>query len=192
MRRNGCFTFLIALFIICGILTLIAFLFGGDSLSTNNAESTSSNNSEIKALIDVNKFARITSEELINLMGDPEEIEDMNYKSPNGNTYPTKTYYYNENKYQFLVIDNSVVRMNIFSEKYNDKDGRSFEFKDEESIFALFSIKTSKNIEKIKDTNYALRYHLVSDKIAEVWVPLMDKQKGIFDEIKITYNLNYF
>ncbi|MDQ4680750.1 hypothetical protein, partial [Stenotrophomonas maltophilia group sp. RNC7] len=129
--------------------------------------SSSANIEPYEVLVDVNQFSRISSEELIEKMGEPNRKEDWNNSTDRGNFLIT-IYYYDD--YEFFIADDSVVRMNILSEQYNDINGDGIKFYSEESIFQMLNIPIDYNkIKKIADTGYALRYSPVSDKVAEVW-----------------------
>lgn len=157
----------------------------------NNSKSDGTS-SKIGILVDVNQFARITPETLVSTMGEPDTKENWNYQTSKG-TFPVTTYFYGAGEYEFLVIDNSVVRMTIHSAKYNNKDAKSIKFTTEASILDMLNINSNdERIKKTVDTGAALRFSPVSDNVADVWCSLMDKENKTIDEIKITYNLNYF
>ena len=144
-------------------------------------------------IIDANQFSRITPEKLFSIIGNPSDTDKWNYKSSNGTTYKATTYTYDKKVcYEFLVIDNTVVRFTFNSEKYNDPNGKSVKFNDKNDLLPMFGITPSSEIKNISDTGVALRYQLVSDKIADFWVVGIDKENKSFDTVKITYNLNYF
>ena len=144
-------------------------------------------------IVDANQFSRITPEKLFSIMGSPSSTDKWNYKSLNGTTYDAITYTFDKKVcYEFLVIDNSVVRFTFNSEKYNDSNGKSIKFNDQNDLLLMFGITPSNDIKKIADTGSSLRYQLVSDKITEFWVVDIDKENKSFDTVKITYNLNYF
>lgn len=137
---------------------------------------------EVTEIMDANKFSRITAEELVKAMGDPESIEDWNYKF-GSKTYPAKTYIYDSGKIEFMLIDNSVIRLTYYS-------GNKEQFNNERDIFKMFNIVLSSNMKKVSDTGVALRYQMISDKIADIWITGIDKKT--FDVVKVTYNLKYF
>lgn len=56
--------------------------------------------------------------------------------------------------------------------------------------YLTFGVTISDGLKKTVDNGFALRYSPVSDKIADIWIPIINNNE--FDEIKITYNLNYF
>jgi len=140
----------------------------------------SSNN--VDPVLDVTQFFRITSEQLIDLIGEPKEVDKWNYEKADGNVYPITSYYYDIlGECEFLVIDNKVARLNINNE---------MQFKNEKDIFRMFGIVITDNIKKVADTGYALRYSPVSDKVADLWITNINDKK--FDNVKITYDLRYF
>lgn len=143
-------------------------------------------------IIDVNQFSRISSSELKTIMGVPEKIEGYSGISPKTKgKIKGKVYVYQNGKYDFILFDDKVVRMNIYSDKYKDKTKQPIAFRNEDDIFNLLGITPSKNIKKVTDNGYVLRYQLVSDKIADVWIVDVDKENKTFNNAKITYDLNY-
>ena len=170
---------------------LIFTLLGCGSASTTKESTYKDVVTEV--IIGANQFSRITPEDLISIMGKTSDIDKWNYTSPNGQVYEATTYTYNNGVcYEFIVIDNSVVRFTFHSEKYNGVNGKSIKFNDTNDLLPMFGITPSNSIKKVADTGVALKYHLVSDKIAEFWVVDIDKANKSFDTAKITYNLNYF
>lgn len=144
-------------------------------------------------IIDVGQFSKITSVELNKIMGKPEDIEEWNYDT-GVDTFPAITYSYKLNnfRYEFLEIDKKIVRLTIYSSKYNDKNGDSFKYKDEKELFSMFGLKKTKNTVKVADTNSALRYQPVSDTVYDYWIPILDSNKKTFDIAKFTYDKTYF
>ncbi|MCF6466344.1 hypothetical protein [Clostridium sp. Cult2] len=140
--------------------------------------------------IDVNQFSRISSKELIEIMGEPNSKDDWNNLTDRGEFLIE---IYNYDGYAFFIADDSVVRMNIYSEKYYDFDGKGIEFSSEESIFHMLNIPVDYDrIKRTENTGYALRYSPVSDKVAEIWCIGIDEEESSIEEIKVTFNLNYF
>lgn len=170
--------------LVFGFLFLFGLIFGITQMIQNPEKYSTTNNNEessVKTLIDSSQFSRISISELIEIMEEPDNIEKWNYKSPNGNEYDAITYSYGD--YEFLIIDGSVVRFNFYGKQT---------FKTENDLFSLFGIKPSENIKKVVDNNLTLKYHLVSNKIAEFLITNINKENKSFDTVKITYNLNYF
>lgn len=158
----------------------------GESDSTVNGEESTLN--EDLVYIDVNQFSRINSQELIEIMGEPKSIEDWNNKTDLGE-FLINIYEYDG--FNFFVADDSIVRMNIYSDKYYNLDGEGIKFESEEDIFHMLNIPVDYDkIKRTGDTGYALRYSPVSDKVVDVWC--IGIEENTIEEIKVTFNLNYF
>lgn len=161
-----------SIFLLIVVLCIAAY---GCSTSANN-------NSNVETVIDVTQYFRINPEKLIELLGKPKEIEEIKFDSPNGNTYPMTIYYYDTiGESEFVIIDNAVVRLNIYKE---------MQYNSERDIFKMLGITTSDSTKKIADTGVALRYSPVSDNVADLWITNISDKK--FDTIKVTYDLRYF
>ena len=105
----------------------------------------------------------------------------------------TFSYDKNNNHYEFIVTDNSVVRLNIYSNKYWNGIGENFKYSgNKQNMCKLFNIELSDNAKLTADTNYAYRISPVNDKIADFWVQDINTSSKTFGVAKITYNLNYF
>ena len=178
-KGRGCLMFIIAIFLIVGIGGIIIQK-SGITVNTNT-----------KIILDAKQFSNIAVAELENIMGAPESVEDWT-QTVNEQSFPAKTYRYENGRYEFVVIEDKVVRLNIYSPKYNDVNAEDFTYKKESDIFAMFGIKKGNDTTKIADTGNALRYQLVSDEINEVWIPSVDEANKTFSLIKITYNQMYF
>lgn len=178
--------------VIIGFLIFLMFgVIGAVSSINGTSEKNISEKEEFSPIIvDVNQFAKISSEELIKIFGEPTEKEKINYSSPNGKKYKTTYYRYNKEGYcfEFLLIDNKVVRFNLITDYFETKE--PIKYKNEKDIFNMFGISPNENLSKIADTGSALRYSPVSDKVGEVWIPMIENQS--MNLIKITFDLNYF
>lgn len=135
---------------------------------------------EIDQIIDVTQFSRITQEELVSIMGEPDSKEEWVFKRTETESYDTTSYYYDNEKFEFMVIDGKVVRFT-----YN---GKPNEYDSEKELFELFNIKTDTGIAKVAETPAAIRFQKVSDKIDDFWVSL-GKESVIY---KLTYDNGYF
>lgn len=133
-------------------------------------------------VLDVTQFNKISKEELIEIMGEPADVEDWNFNSANGNSYPVTTYYFGDAmEYEFHVIDDVVVRLNIL---------REMKFSSEKGLLRELGVTNFEKTRKIADTGFALRFSPVSEEVAEIWITNIDDKK--FDNTKITYDLKYF
>jgi len=169
------------------ILTLIILVL----LSACSSGNTSSDKS-IEPIIDATQFSKINSAQLVGIMGEPEKIQDFEWSVPKTNqSIVGKLYIYEKNKFEFILFDDIVTRLNIYSGQYWGYDNSTLNFEEKDDIFPLFGIEHSHNkIKKVADTNFALRYSPVSDKIDDVWIQeIEDKTFGI---AKFTYDSTYF
>lgn len=179
-----------SIFIILLVFSILLIGCDGQNNSDDVVSGEENHIGEDLIYIDVNQFSRISSEELIGIMGEPNSREDWNNSTDRGK-FLIEIYEYDG--YDFFIADDSVVRMNIYSERYYNLDGEGIEFSSEESIFDMLNIPVDYDkIKRTEDTGYALRYSPVSDKVAEVWCIGIDEEGGSIEEIKVTFNLNYF
>lgn len=171
-----------------------AFITGNNALKNSNKDEvvqTKSAVEEKELIIDATQFNRINSAKLVDILGEPESIEDYPWSVPStGESIVGKLYVYENNKFEFVLFDDQVVRLNVYSGTYWGYDDTTLSFQNENDLFSMFGIKPNTHLKKIEDTNYALRFSPVSDSVADFWV--IDIQNGTFGEARITYNLNYY
>lgn len=139
-------------------------------------------NTPPEVVFDTMKFSNITPEQLIEIMGKPESIDKWTYKGPQGN-FPAKSYLYGDSKFEFLVIDNAVVRLT-----YN----ADINYRSKSDILPMFGITDTSIMTKVADTGVALRYNSSSDHISDFWVYSMDDGANLIKGLKVTYNPKYF
>lgn len=169
------------------LMTIIGFFIGDTEEKVINNNETD----KVDKLIDANQFSRISAEELVDIMGEPNSIEDYEWRVPKtGESIVGKLYIYEDNKYEFILFDNQLVRLNVYSGSFMWNSEEKFTFENEESIFKMFNISPNEHLKKVVDNNLTLRYTPVSDKVAEVWIQEIENNQ--FEIAKITYNLNYF
>ena len=97
----------------------------------------------------------------------------------------------NSNHYEFIIADNSVVRLSIYSNSYWNNTGDRFPINDKkENIYKSYNISLGDNVKKVTDNNFTYTLSPVNDKIAEFDV--QDISSDTYGLVKITYNLNYF
>lgn len=181
-----CFVFLFLCFIIS-----ISPKFKLENTSTTKAEASTN----INVIEDVSKFSRISPKELTDLLGDPVDTENWTNKTSKGNfDVTTMSYDLNENHYEFIVADDAVVRLTIYSNDYWNNQGERFSYEgvEKEQLPELFSITLSNNAKVNTDNNFTYKMSPVSDKVAIFDVQDIDTSTKTFGFVKITYNLNYF
>ena len=155
-------------------------------ITTNEIEEI---NPEIKEIVDSKKFALVSSEKLIGLMGQPKDVEEWNFTTSKG-TFPAKTYSYDtEYHYEFLVIDNKVVRMNCYSLKYWNGNGESIKYTSKNDIPRIFGVTEEMGVPS--DTGYAIRWSNLTGSIKDFWVINVDDTAKTIDGVKVTYDELY-
>ncbi|MFF2179421.1 hypothetical protein ACFVT8_23660 [Lysinibacillus sp. NPDC058147] len=170
------------------ILTLFFLVILSACSSENSSESS---DKSIEPIINATQFSKINSAQLVEIMGKPEKVENYEWLVPKTKqSIVGKLYIYEKNKFEFLLFDDVVTRLNVYSGQYWGYDDSTMNFEKKDDIFPLFGIEPNKQLKKVADTNYALRYSPVSDKIDDVWIQeIEDKNFGI---AKFTYDSNYF
>ncbi|MDD4689338.1 MAG: hypothetical protein PHE51_06290 [Eubacteriales bacterium] len=147
--------------------------------------------SEPQLIEDAVQFSRITTDELVAIMGEPIGKEDWTYNDKQ----PVTTYSYdkNSNHYEFIIAENSVVRLTIYSSDSWNGEGEKFKFYgSKQNICKDYNIELGDNAKKAADTNFAYRLRTVNDIVADFWVLDMDLDSKTYGFVKITYDLNYF
>lgn len=192
-KRRGCFigigVFLIAVIIIAVVSSTIASKYPyvpQPAETSPSGQSKTASTQKAKMIVDANKFSNISYQQLSKLMGGPGEKDKSGIKlyKASGDSIVGDIYYYNNDKYEFIVADNKVVRFD-----YTNAD--HIKFTDDSSLFQMFGLKKA-GTDEIGNYVTALRYSDVSNKIQEFWVSGIDSDKNTFDEALITYDKNYF
>ncbi|MCI1778085.1 MAG: hypothetical protein LKI04_29130 [Paenibacillus lautus] len=147
----------------------------------SKASSSAGDDSALEVVMDANKFSRISPETLIQIMGEPESKEETDFKLSETRSYKSTYYFYGNNKYEFMIIDNEVVRF-TYNGEYREKSDN------ERELFSIFKINPGPNVKKVEDIPNATRYQMVNDKIADFWVSF-GSNSTIY---KVTYNMDYF
>ncbi len=150
---------------------------------------------DIPVIFDAISVSCVSPNHLIEELGEPEDIETWKNETSKG-IFDMQIYCYsiNNNYYEFLVADDSVVRMNIYSEKNWFNTGSNFSFAGmrKMDIPSMFGISPGPDIDVAADTGNALRLSPVSDSVSDFWIPMLDEENKTFELVKITYNSNYF
>ncbi|WPK12231.1 hypothetical protein R6U77_00665 [Lysinibacillus louembei] len=172
-----------------GCLAIIAFavIF---AIVIGNLQNTEK--SSVETIIDVTQFSKINSAKLIEIMGEPQRIEDYEWRVPKTNQEIVgKLYVYEDSKYEFILFDDIVMQLDMYSgQSKGDTTDIIGSFENKDDIFKLFGITPSSKMKKEADTNYALRYENVSDTVESVRI--FDIENGEFGMAKFTYDSKYF
>lgn len=162
-------------------------------LAACGSNSTTATEPETVTIIeDVEQFSRISTEELKNIMGEPNSEEAWTNKTSKGDfEVITLSYEVNSNHYEFIIADDSVVRLSIYSAGYWNRTGERFSFTgDKSNIAKAFNITLGDNAKKVTDNNFTYTLSPVNGKIG--MFDVQDIDSDTYGFIKITYNLNYF
>ena len=159
---------------------------------TSCGSTTSKVPEPLTVIEDAEQFSRISVEELKTIMGEPVSKETWTNKTSKGDfEVVTLSYDKNSNYYEFIIADNSVVRLSIYSSDYWNGNGDRFAITGEKSdICKSFNITLGDNVKKTDDTGYAYTLSPVNDKVA--MFDVQDIDADTYGFVKITYNLNYF
>lgn len=177
------------------LVSLFGVILNGCGSSGNSAKNVTSEKQK-PILVDSEKFARISTEELLKLMGTPSKTESIRAtKTTTGEKVTGTAYHYerfNQKDYiEFLVFEDKVTKLNLFASKEYYRNGDNLPFTNENSLFEMFNVSKTDRVRKTADTGYALRFAPVSDKVADFWILGIDKNAKTFGTVKITYDVRY-
>lgn len=156
-------------------------------ISKNPIQKKETSSEEIQVILDADAYSRISSEQLIELLGEPKSTEDWNNENSKG-TFQMQLYTYDlDGMYtEFILYEDAVVKIRCFAtEPWEIK-------KDFDNVFKMFNITIKDSARKVVDTGVTYKFSPVSDTVAEFEVYNFDSEKHTFDSVYITYNLNYF
>jgi len=179
---------------ISAVLIVVAVIFmmiGMNSMKADDKKAADSSPGS-NVVFDAMQIAGISEKELISLLGEPKQKEEWNWLYGDA-TYPVTTFEYQDgqNSYEVLIYEAKVIRLNYFSEKYNNINGKSLTYKKKTDLLRMFNITAGDELQVKGDTGYALRFGTVNEKIADFWVALMDDEAKTVDEVKITYDKRF-
>lgn len=157
LKKRGCLVSVIMFIFVCGVIgAIISGLSESDTVKDAKVEEGTKEN----LIIDANQFSRISSDELVKILGEPEVKEDTELENE-GESFSAKIYSYQNHRYEFIIIEDKVVQFVANSPKNNDANAEGFPYGSEKQKFALFGLSASEGVAKTADTGYALRYQLI-------------------------------
>lgn len=185
--KKGCLIPVLLVFAI--LIALIVIIM---KLGINDVETSENTIDEEQVIFDTMKYSRITKDELISELGKPNSKEKWTNKTSRGNfNLMILSYDIDTNHLEFIIADDSVVRLSIYSNAYWNNKGNRFKFNGtKENICKLFNISLGENATIKTDNNITYMISPVNDKIA--MFDVQDMKTNDFGFVKITYNLNYF
>lgn len=112
----------------------------------------------------------ISENELVELLGEPDSIDEWNYKSFS-KVYPIRQLNYGN--YEYLFNNDLLQRINIYEE---------ISYKNVDDILGMFGLKEYSNTEIV---NNNVSYRATNCGVHDLWIP--SKNEDSFDIVKITY-----
>lgn len=137
----------------------------------------------VKEIIHAEDFSRISTAELVQMMGEPVSIESSDYGV---------TYLYDDvtgHHWEFIIHEDRVVRFTAFSSEWWNRTGDDFYYNKTSDIPKLFGVTVSGSA-KVTDMNVYYEVTSVSNKIAEF--KALDVGQGCFGYARITYDTRPF
>lgn len=164
---------------VIGIVLLLAML-----LSACSGPATNNTQNNVTVLCDVEKFANISSAELVGLLGEPDNVEKT---TTNGFTeFPCVYYEYNNAKelgeVSFILINDSVAKLVSY---------HSYAYNGGKTVLESFNLTAGDSCAADKKDTYA-RYRCITDKVDDLWVTNIDSSGDTFDTLQVTYDMFYF
>lgn len=182
-KRKGCLPVFLAFIALCACFTIFVIQKGEKPTAQ----------SELPILIDATQFSRISEEKLVELIGEPTEIEQWRNKTSDISGYDMTTYAYVDGdvcySYAFttnMAGEKPLVYM-IVDFNYNG-EGSNLECGLDKAIFERFGITPSKYVKVEADTGYAIRWSGVSNEVYEVWAQIISNDDGMVDWVKIKFD----
>lgn len=188
MKKKGCLIPVLVVLIIFIVLLVVIMKAGMNDVETSDNAS----NNQTQIIFDAEKYSRMTKENLISDLGEPASTEDWTNKTSKGDfEVTTLSYDINSNHCEFIIADDSVVRLSIYSNAYWNGEGDRFTINGEkEDICKSFNITLGENVKRTTDNNITYKLSPVNDKVA--MFDVQDISSNTYGFVKITYNLNYF
>lgn len=184
--KKGCLIF---------VLIFIGGLIFGVTQMMKSPEKYQKSEKSIDIIFDASSVSRISAKELIIKMGEPIKKENWVNKTSKGN-FNVSTYNYDKegNHYEFIIAEDSVIRLSIYSNLYLNKKGEYFQYmqKNKEDILSMFGVTPNENAKKVVDNGVTFKIRPVSNKVAVFDVQAINENDKTFGAIKVTYNLNFF
>ncbi|MEG2670537.1 MAG: zinc ribbon domain-containing protein, partial [Oscillospiraceae bacterium] len=184
-KKNGC---LISLAIVGGIILLIILIViaapSSDTTDTATPPPTESpvHEQEKKTYLDdVSKFSKISSEELVKIMGEPMEREDREVGGKKHTVYKYKDKY----ELEFVIRNNIVTLLWVSAGDANSFSTAGYETISD--VFSAFGIQKGNNAKFIEDTGGIINFENVNDSIKEVCIWDYDNSDKSFKKISFCY-----
>lgn len=164
---------------VIGVVVLLAIV-----LTACSGPAANSTGKNVTVLCDVEKFANISSAQLVAILGEPDNVEKT---TTNGFAeFPCVYYEYNNAKelgeVSFILINDAVVKL-VSYHNYAYNGGKT--------ILESFNLTAGDSCGSEKTDTYA-RYRCITDKVDDLWITLIDKGSDTFESLQVTYDMYYF
>lgn len=137
---------------------------------------------QVEIIHDVTQYANISSDELVALMGTPDDI--VTGTCTGAFEIPCEYYEYDSHselgELSFALVNDRVVRMSSYNTFPYDKD----------TIMNVFGINPADDCVLAGDTGVALRYRCPIDKVDDFWINLIEEDA--FGSLMVTYDMMYY
>lgn len=187
-RGKGCLLAVLAVVIIPAIIVGAGLSYmketGHPDVTANSTGNTENAEKNDDVYVNALDFAKISEEECIALIGEPNSIEEWNHNTSEATIRPCKSYYYD--KYELVFMQKSdggyvCVRMKVYDKEIPfDKD----------TVVQQFGFDKTRNE---KDTGVSYRCDALSNNYeysVDFWVS--SYENGIIEMLDITYVSNAF
>ena len=162
---------------------ILVGLFGVISILTGCNKEVSAPVVKAETILDVTQYARMSSDELLEKLGEPLRRDEWIYENPNGETYPATSYFFEDNHFpiEFIAVENEIIKLNVLA---SQSEVRTMEINKYSDLLSLVGISPSENIEKVMENSVTARYISVNDTVNEVWATLDSKS---VDYVRVTF-----
>lgn len=175
-----------------GVAICVAFLIGFFVLITQMTPSAPSKNlstnsvpADLEIICDVNQYANITGEDLIALIGQPDNIS--NSTCTGEFEIPCTVYDYSAEQtlgeVSFTLVNNSVVRLT---------SNNAFSYQQGDYILERFGLSKGERCVLSEDTGLALRYSCPTETVDDFWISVIDTGTDTFNFLQVTYDMQYY
>lgn len=168
------------------IIAVSVLLIAVIAISQSPTSSTQQDNMQsdtIEVVCDITQFANITGEELIALLGQPDDIS----KGTCTGAFDIPCVYYDYNNEEtlgevsFALVNNNVAKFTSYN---------NYSYAGKENVLACFGIEKGQDCVVAADTETALRYRCPSDTVDDFWISLIED--NTFGSLQVTYDMLYY
>ena len=151
-------------------------------------EQTDENNSGI--IFNANEYAKISVDDLKLKMGEPLSVKEVQQGTKQKNIY---AYDKNSLHYEFIVIENVVTDVDIYSEKAWNKKGEFFKYEadDKSDILKAFNLEQKKESSGFKNDDHAYDLTNISDRVDGFHAYDINVKDKTYGRVNISYEPTY-